>query len=302
MARAFLSVVIASHNAAAVIEDCLLALQADAAGREVEIIVADSSTDGTAAAIRERFPGVTVLHFAEPLAIPYLRGAGIAASRGEVVALLDPYCIVCRGWVGEVVRVHAQRPEPAVGGAVAPDSEGEQCLMRWATYFSEYAGFVPPLREGPSAELTGNNIAYKRRAVEQSETLARTGFWKTFANWQLRATGQALWTAPSLVVTLRKPIPFPEFLHSRYHHGRCFAAMRVAGGRRSARWLRALTAFLLPPVALWRQTRSVWPKRRYRTKFMMTMPLLFLFHVSWAWGELWGYLRGPGRSCEQLFF
>jgi len=297
-----MSVVIASHNSAPVIEDCLLALQADAAGRDVEIIVADSSTDGTATAISKRFPDVTVLRFSEALTIPQLRGAGIAAARGEIVAILDPYCIVCKGWVSEIVRVHAQRPEPAVGGAVALESEGEQSLVGWATYFSEYAGFVPPVREGPSAELTGNNIAYKRRVLGQSETLARTGFWKTFVNRQILAAGQALWTAPSLVVTLHKSIPFGEFLRSRYHHGRCFAAMRVAGGQRSTRWLRVLTTPGVPFVVLWRQMQSVWPKRRHRVKFVMALPLLFVFHLGWAWGELWGYLRGPGQSCGQIFF
>lgn len=302
MERPLVSVVIASHNASTTIEDCLLALQADAAGREIEVIVADSSTDGTVASIQERFPGVTVLRFSESLTIPLLRGAGIAAARGEIVALLDPYCIVREGWVSELVRLHGERPEPVVGGAVALDGEEERHLVRWAIYFSEYAGFVRPLREGPSADLTGNNIAYKRRALEQSETLARTGFWKTFVNWRLRAAGQSLWTAPTLVVTLRKPIPFAEFLYSRYHHGRCFAAMRVTGARRSTRWLRALTVPFVPLGALWRQTRSVWPKRRHRAKFMLVMPLLLLFHLSWAWGELWGYLRGPGRSCGQLFF
>jgi hypothetical protein len=297
-----LSVVIAAHNAATVIEDCLLALQAAAAGRNVEIIVADSSTDGTVTAIRERFPGVTVQHFAKPMAIPHLRGAGIAVTRGEIVALLDPYCIVGERWVSEIVRAHAQRPEPAIGGAVALDDEGQPGLVRWATYFAEYAGFVPPLQEGPGAELAGSNIAYKRRALGPSAAWPHTGFWKTFVNRQLQADGHTLWSDPGLLVTLRKPIPFAEFLRSRYHHGRCFAAMRVAGGRRSTRWLRAVTAFLLPVVALWRQTCSIWPKARYRAKFVMSMPLLFLFHANWAWGELWGYLQGPGRSCEQLFF
>src|SRR5262249_10227977 len=156
--------------------------------------------------------GVTLLHFAEPLAIPHLRGAGIAAARGEIVALLDPYCIVGEEWVSELVRVHAQRPEPAVGGAVMLDGEPERGVVRWATYFSEYAGFVPPLREGPSAELAGSNIAYKRRALGQNAAWPHTGFWKTFVNWQLQADGHALWCASGLVVTLRKPIPFTEFL------------------------------------------------------------------------------------------
>jgi glycosyltransferase involved in cell wall biosynthesis len=302
MGGPLLSVVIASHNAAGTIGGCLRALRVAAEGREVEVLVADSSADRTAATVREQFPDVTVLSCPESFTVPQLRGVGVAAARGEIIALLDPYCIVGEGWVAELMRVHAQRPEPAVGGAVVLDGEAEHCVVRWATYFSEYAGFVPPLRHGPSADLAGSNIAYKRRAIGQSASWPHTGFWKTFVNRQLQADGHTLWSAPGLVVTLRKPIPFTEFLCSRYHHGRCFAAMRVAGGRRSTRWLRALSAFLLPLVALWRQTRSVWPKGRYRAKFIMTMPLLLLFHVNWAWGELWGYLRGPGRSCEQLFF
>ena len=78
--------------------------------------------------------------------------------------------------------------------------------------------------------------------------------------------------------------------------------MRVAVAPQRERWLRALTAPLVPALALLRQARSFWPKRRHRTKFVMALPLLLIFHASWAWGELWGYLRGPGRSCSQLFY
>jgi GT2 family glycosyltransferase len=296
------SVVIASHNAATVIADCLASLQAQQGREVVEIIVADSSSDGTPDLVRERFPDIRLLRFPEPLAIPHLRGAGIAEARGEIIAILDPYCILTDGWLPELLKMHAERPEPVIGGAVDLDHASERTLVNWATYLSEYWAFVPPLEAGAAAELTGNNIAYKRRALGEIDALRRTGFWKTFVNWRLRSEGHQLWTAPSVVVHLRKPIPFAAFFRSRYHHGRCFAAMRVAHAPRLTRWLRALTVPVLPYLALWRQTRSLWPKRRYRAKFLMAVPLLFLFHSNWAWGELWGYLRGPGRSCSQMVF
>lgn len=296
------SVVIAAHNAAATVGDCLAALSAQPGQERAELILADSSTDGTADLVRRRFPGVRVLHFSDRRTIPELRGAGIAASRGRIVALLDPYCIVTEWWLSELLTIHARRPEPAIGGAVELDGGGSTGSTRWAAYFSEYAAFMPPVREGPTAELAGSNIAYKRQALGEVESLGQTGFWKAFVNARLRAEGHQLWTAPALLVTLRKPISFPDFLRTRYHHGRCFAAMRVAEAAGYRRYWRTLTVPLLPVLALWRQARSVWPKGRRRAEFVRAVPPLFLLHSSWAWGELWGYVRGPGRSCAQLFY
>ena len=296
------TVVLASHNTAAVIGECLSAIKGQANGESVEIIVADSSSDHTAELVKSGFPGVRLLHFSEPLTVPQLRGAGIAEARGEIIAIIDPYCIVDDHWLARLRKAHAERPELVIGGVVELEGAGGQGLVRWATFLSEYDAFVPPVAAGPTAELTGNNLAYKRAAFGDLEGLARTGFWKTFFNRDLRHNGHQLWTDPLLVVRLRKPIPFLEFLGSRYHHGRCFGALRVANAPRLQSRLRAVTTPLLPALGLSRQIRRFWPKGRYRAKFAMVVPLLFLFHVSWAWGELWGYLRGPGRSSGQLFY
>ena len=297
-----LSVVIASHNAAAVMPDCLTALCSQHEFGRTEVIVADSSADGTDDLIRRRFPEVRVLRSPGRLTIPELRGAGIAVARGRIVALLDPYCIVGERWLSELLAVHARRPEPAVGGTVELGSAHGRGVVHWAVFFSEYAAFMPPVREGRSADLAGGNVAYKRGALGDPAELAQAGFWKPFVNARLKAEGRGFWIAPSLSVGLRKPVPFREFLRSRYHHGRCFAAMRVARCTRVEACWRALTAPALPILALWRGARAVWPKRRRRVEFLMSLPLLLLLHGSWAWGEFCGYLLGPGRSCGQLFY
>lgn len=296
------SIVIAAHNPGPVIGECLAAIETQNAQGLAEIIVADSSSDGTAGLVQERFPRVRLLHCAEPRSIPRLRGLGIAAARGDVIAILDPYCIVERQWLQALLALQAARPERIVGGAVELDRADHQGLVRWAEYFCEYAAFMPPLKEGAAGELTGNNIVYPRRVLGDGEALAQSGFWKAFANWRLQAQGGELWSAPSLIVTLRKPIPFMEFLRSRYHHGRCHGALRVSEEFRHQRWWRVLTVPAVPSLTLWRQLHSFWPKRRRRATFVMTIPLLLLFHCSWAWGELWGYLRGPGRSCACILY
>lgn len=297
-----ISIVIAARNAAAVIAECLSALCSQDGVGGTEIILADGSVDGTAEVVRRRFPAVRVLHFADRCTIPELRGAGIAAARGPIVALIDPYCIVGKRWLPELLALHTRRPEPAIGGAVELRPAGAGGTAQWAAFFSEYAAFMPPVREGPAPELAGGNIAYKRRALGDPSELAREGFWKPFVNARLRTEGQGLWIAASLPVGLRKPVPFREFFRSRYHHGRCFGAMRAVRATRLETCWRALTVPALPFVALWRGARAVWPKRRRRVEFLMSMPLLLLLHGSWAWGEFCGYLRGPGRSRGQLFY
>ena len=57
-----ISVVIASYNAAETIGRCLRSLERQDLDRELyEVIVVDSSEDGTGVLIEQEFPGVTVL-------------------------------------------------------------------------------------------------------------------------------------------------------------------------------------------------------------------------------------------------
>src|SRR5262245_38924557 len=91
--RFSLSVIIAAHNAAAVIVDCLSALARQPHEQEFEIIVADSSTDGTDAVIRSRFSNVRLLHVPERIGVPQLRGLAIAEARGDIIAVIDPFSV-----------------------------------------------------------------------------------------------------------------------------------------------------------------------------------------------------------------
>ena len=60
-----LSVIIASYNSAQTIGRCLDSLQDQMDSDDVEVIVVDSSTDGTARIVSERFPKVRLYTFSE---------------------------------------------------------------------------------------------------------------------------------------------------------------------------------------------------------------------------------------------
>ena len=61
MDRSRISVVVASHNARASVEECLAGLIAQQPVDGAEIVVVDNSTDGTTEIIKQRFSNVRLI-------------------------------------------------------------------------------------------------------------------------------------------------------------------------------------------------------------------------------------------------
>jgi glycosyltransferase involved in cell wall biosynthesis len=299
--RARLSIVIAAHNAAGVIETCLTALERQCPEPDVEVIVADSSTDETPNLIASRFPWVRLLHFDEPLTVPALRGRGIGIAGGDIIAILDPFSVAAEDWVARVLAAHRERPHAAIGGSVGLYRPASCSHAMWTLYLNEYGLFMPPTVQGETWIVPGSNVAYKRAALFDGARPRYPVFWKTFANWEIERASP-LWLEPAMRVDLNKPIPLGDYLRTRYYHGRCFAGLRVRQASTFVRVWRAFSTPLVPAVLLWRWTRGFWPKGRERRRFILTMPAQFVLFSVWAWGEALGYLRGSGKTCEQLFY
>lgn len=293
---------IASHNAVRVIGRCLEALCAQEGATQLEILVADSSDDGTEQLVRERFPQVRLLHFAAALTVPELRAKAIEIAQGAVIAILDPYSIAAHDWAVATVASHQRRANPVIGGSVDKDPAMGSGLFAWALYFNEYGLFMPPVAQGSVAIVPGSNVSYKRAMLFDGPKARHAVFWKTFVNQQAEDAGQALWLEPDIRIGLDKPIPFADYLLTRFFHGRCYAAMRVADRGWANRWLRAASTPLVPLLLCARWTRAIWPKRRERLRYLMTLPLQLALFSVWAAGEMCGYLFGCGGSCRRLFY
>lgn len=297
-----LSVVIATHNSNQVIKTCLGALFQQIDPMQDEVIIADSSDDGTPGIVNASFPAVRLLHFDEPLTIPQLRGRGIEVAQGEIVAILDPFSIVSSGWVEEVVKAHRKHPNAVIGGTVDLYNEEHRGLLDWALYINEYGMFMSPVPEGEMEILPGSNISYKRQVLFEGNTPRFSEFWKTIINRNAETSGSPLWLAPAMHVRLWKPVPFLDFFRTRRDHGRCFAGMRSQQASRVERFLRAITTPLLPFIFLYRWGKRYWARQRRRREFLLTLPLQFALFGNWAIGEFAGYCFGPGRSCQKLFY
>ena len=294
-----LSIVIASLRPGPVIFECLTALERQRHDG-IEVLVVDGSCDDTAARIADRFGWVRVIDVREARSLPRLRGLGIAESSAPIVAILDAWCLVNDAWIAGTLRSHAERPELVIGGGVTLDDRLRRRWQAWISYLYDYWEYVTPFPEGVAQALPGNNIAYKRSALPDAITLREHGFWKAFVNVALREHGQQLWASAGMSVALSRPIPFAKFLRSRFHHGRSYAAMRVATVPAARRTLFALATPLLPGLLLARQTRALVAKPAARWWFVCLSPALLLLQVAWAIGECVGYAFGPGTSHDAI--
>ncbi len=302
MSEVPLSVVIASHNAAAVIAVCLDALKAQTGSIALEVIVADSSTDATPDIISRHFPSVRLLHSDEPLSLAVLRGRGIAAAHGGIIAILDPFSVAANDWAAQVVQAHTSHNNRVIGGPVDLYCAGAASYTTWATYLNEYGLFMSPVARGVTWILPGSNLSYKRSALFDGDRPRYPVFWKTFVNWEEEAQGSPLWLEPAVRIELHKPVGFRDFLRTRYAHGRCFAGMRTRDASMATRLVRASSTILVPALQLWRWTAGFWPKGRNRGWFVATLPAQYLLFVVWSLGEASGYLRGTGQACDRVHY
>lgn len=91
------SIILVAHNHRAELVRCLTSFGPSPTG---EIIVVDNAShDGTATAVRERFPGVRLIVSGRNLGFGGGANLGAAAAGGDVLVFLNPDTVVTRGWL-----------------------------------------------------------------------------------------------------------------------------------------------------------------------------------------------------------
>jgi hypothetical protein len=246
--------------------------------------------------VRERWPRARRLSFDEPMTVPELRAAGIAAADAPFVALVEDHCVVRNGWADGILAAHG-RGHRVVGG---PIRNGATRRVRdWAAFFCEYSEHMEPLPAGLTRSLPGMNVSYDRTAIAAMEELLREGRWESWLHPHLLSQGFELYSDPAIVLDHAKDFGLREFLSQRYHYSRSHAGMRNP----ELAWRRVLYLLGSPalvPLLYYRIARNVFAKRRHRREFLLATPLILLYLGAWACGEAVGYAFGGGRSLLKV--
>jgi len=200
-----LSVVIPCLNGAATIADQLEALANQQWSQPWEVIFADNgSTDESLAIARryqERIPNLRIVDASDRRGQPYALNAGVAAAKGEAVALCDADDEVAPGWVaamGDALSVH---------DFVACRIDVEKLNPPWARMRSGQTRGIQKYRYPPYLPHAGGcSLGFKRGLHE-----AIGGFDESLPYlhdtdfcWRLQLAGTELHFVPEATVHVRQ--------------------------------------------------------------------------------------------------
>ena len=294
-----ISVVIASVNGAAHLDECLRTLECQTLKDQAEVIVADRCGGGVAETIRGRNLNLKLLSFRQEMTIPQLRALGMRHSKGAIIALTEDHCLPPPCWYERILRAHEAR-SGVIGGAV----ENDRSITRtvdWAVFFCEYGRYMNPVPDGEVAELPGNNVSYRREFLAHISDLLESGrSWEGDLNARLRERGVKLYSDPTIIVYHKKEFGLGYFVSQRYHYSRSYAGMRAQGAPVLKKLIRAALCSVLPPILTLRIAGWVIGKKRHVGMLFRTLPLILLFTIVWAWGEFVGHLFGPADSLLRV--
>ena len=119
------SVVIICWNDLKVILDCIASVYGETRAIEYEVIVTDNaSTDGSIAAIRQRFPDLRVVENAENGGFGRGNDAGIRLAEGEYILILNPDTIIRDRALEKLVAFADAHPEAGAFGCRVLNVDG----------------------------------------------------------------------------------------------------------------------------------------------------------------------------------
>jgi GT2 family glycosyltransferase len=291
-----LSVVIAAVNPVGMLLETLESLAVQTRRDALEVLVVNRVGADLTAAVAERFPWVRVIERFGRDPIPVLRAAGAAEARAPVVAIIEDHVAAAPDWAEQLLAAHAAPGVVAVGGAV---ENGRPDWLNTAVFLTEYVGHMPPIPDGPCVGICGSNASYKREALVRHAADLPARWWESFLHERLAAEGGRVVSCPRVVVSHRKDFGFAYFLSQRWHYGRSFAGLRLAGAGFARRLFYVLASPLVPALLLLMFAAGARAKGRLG-ELLWTLPLVAVFQIATAAGETWGSAFGPGDSLAEV--
>jgi glycosyltransferase involved in cell wall biosynthesis len=194
------SIIVPSYNSRATITRCLDALTAQRTAAAYEIIVVDSSDDGTGALIASRYPAVRLLGQARRTLPGLARNIGIEAARGAILAFTDADCVPARDWLDRMVAAHRDGDYAAVGGAVLNGLPLNP--VAWAGYLLEFSERLPAYPRRLVDLLPTCNVSFRPRVFTRHGPFP-TDLWPSedhIFSFRLAEAGERLLFDPAIRV------------------------------------------------------------------------------------------------------
>jgi len=171
-----LSIIIVNYNGRQHLENCLRSLEVHPPVTPHEIVVVDNaSTDGTVEAMRA-WPGIRLVSLNENVGFSRGNNAGIRASHGELVLLLNNDTLVPEGALDTLVARLDAHPNAAIAGPRIVDANGDAELS-----FGPMISPLGELRQKTIMALHTRGVGLVSRWVERATRKEHYVDWVTGA-------------------------------------------------------------------------------------------------------------------------
>jgi O-antigen biosynthesis protein len=194
------SIIVPSYNSTRTIARCLDALERQETEAPYEVIVVDSSNDGTGELIESRYPGVKLIRLPERTLPGGARNLGIQAAKGRILAFTDSDCVVEPSWLDKIWRAHAEEHCAGVGGAVFNGLPLNP--VAWSGYLLEFNEQLPSFPKRFVGFLPTCNVSFKASVFERYG-LFPTDLWPCedlIFGWKLHCAGERFLFDPEIRV------------------------------------------------------------------------------------------------------
>lgn len=287
-----ISVVITSYNAKETIEPTLESLRKQRTRRDFEIILVDSSTDGTADLIAKKFPHIRICRCSERKFCGEARNIGVSVAKGAIIAFTDADCRVEQNWIEEIAKAH-ESPYLVIGGAIA--NANPESYIGWAAYFTEFSHWMPGTQRGEMDDVAGANMSYKKEVFDTyGAFIGDTYGSDTDFHWRIGKDGQRLQFVSTILVSHHNIENLGAFLRHEILHGQSFARVRIQnqGFPKCKRLAYLMLSPLIPIRIFLKICRNILENRTYSHEFLRSFPFIALGVIGWSFGEAMGYSRG----------
>ncbi len=265
-----------------------------------EVVLADRRCDAVSAEIRRRFPQVVIIECARTTTLPEMRTLAYRRTKADLIAVTEDHCVPAVGWLEQIHCAFDGQSDSvsAIGGVV--ENGVKDTGFDWATYLCEYSYFSAPVVEGATDILPGMNVVYRRAALQSvpPEALV-SGFWETTVHPLLLKQGKTLISRNAIKMYHCKKFSAGLFFQQRYVYSRYYAGLRFPASQVTKRALAAVASLALPPVLFYRMIAASL-RKGLGGQFLKASPALAALVVVWSFGEIWGYMFGPGRALAQI--
>ena len=226
------------------------------------------------------------------------RVAGIRAASAPIVALAEDHSFPDPDWAEALIAAH-ERDYAVVGPVIR--NANPRSMLSWANLLLEYAPWFEGASPGEMTDLPGHNSAYRRSLLmSYGDELDEIFEVEAVVQRDLRAKGHKLFLEPSAKTNHLNFSRLRPSLTLRLNAGRSFAGYRTSGWSLPKRALYAVASPLIPLVRFVRIVRFLDGSPLYRFLLPRVLPLLSLALLTDGFGEMLGYVLGPGRSPVTL--